>query len=394
MSRERLPAHDRPLLDGLRAVAALMVLTTHVGFQTGVYTASAAGAVVARLDIGVALFFVLSGFLLVRPWLAPARHGREAPPVQRYLRRRAARILPAYWVVVGVALVTTAAAADGWSALAHLLLLQIYVGSPLPGLTQTWSLCTEVSFYAVLPFVAPTVARWARTAAGRRRLLGSMAACVLVSWTWTALAAAGVLPHRSGAWLPGHLDWFVAGVALAVAESHARVAPDSRSARAARDLRSSPGTPLMLAAVLFWLACTPLGGPLTLVPATPATAVLKEVLYCLVAGLVVLAVGNVDQRRGWLADGLGNRGLQAAGRVSYGVFLWHLVVLAGVLAVLHRPLFTGGFWPVLVLTVIGTGLAAGVSWRGLEAPVLRRAHHGGSSGAVGASAGASPPASS
>jgi peptidoglycan/LPS O-acetylase OafA/YrhL len=394
VSSDRLPAHDRLLLDGLRAVAALMVLTTHVGFQTGVYTASAAGAVVARLDIGVALFFVLSGFLLVRPWLAAAQQRRTAPSTRRYLRRRMARIVPAYWALVAVALVTTAAAADPSSALAHVLLLQIYIGSPLPGLTQTWSLCTEVSFYAVLPFVAPTVARWARTATGRRRLLGLMTACVLVAWTWTALAAAGVLPHRSGAWLPGHLDWFVAGVALAVAESHARSAPDSRSARAARDLRGSPGAPLLLAAVLFWLACTPLGGPLTLVPATPATAVLKEMLYCLVAGLVVLAVGNVDQRRGWLAAGLGNRGLQAAGRVSYGVFLWHLVVLAGVLAVLHRPLFTGGFWPVLILTATGTGLAAAVSWRVLEAPVLRWAHRGGSAEAVGASAGTSPPASS
>ena len=40
--------------------------------------------------------------------------------------------------------------------------------------------------------------------------------------------------------------------------------------------------------------------------------------------------------------------------------------------VLHRALFTGGFWPVLVLTVAGTLVVATVSWVVLEAPLLRR----------------------
>ena len=53
-----------PALDGLRAVAAGAVLLTHVAFRTGQTQAGAGGAVLARLDVGVAVFFVLSGFLL------------------------------------------------------------------------------------------------------------------------------------------------------------------------------------------------------------------------------------------------------------------------------------------------------------------------------------------
>src|SRR5512133_776812 len=81
-----------PALDGLRAVAAGAVLLTHVAFRTGQTQAGAGGAMLARLDAGVAVCFVLSGFLL-----SPV-----SQPVRRYALRRAARILPAYWVLLAV----------------------------------------------------------------------------------------------------------------------------------------------------------------------------------------------------------------------------------------------------------------------------------------------------
>ena len=57
-------------LDALRAVGALMVVLTHVGFHTGRYPQGWTGAMLAHFDLGVALFFVVSGFLLARPWFA------------------------------------------------------------------------------------------------------------------------------------------------------------------------------------------------------------------------------------------------------------------------------------------------------------------------------------
>ena len=64
-----------PALTGMRAVAALLVVGTHAAFATGKLTHGYLGAIYARLEIGVAIFFVLSGFLLFRPWVLAAASG-------------------------------------------------------------------------------------------------------------------------------------------------------------------------------------------------------------------------------------------------------------------------------------------------------------------------------
>ena len=95
---------DFPALDVLRLVGAVAVLTTHVAFQTGEYFRNGVvGTLLARMDIGVAIFFVLSGFLLSRPWWASAAAGAPAPRVGRYALKRLLRIWPVYLVTVVVA---------------------------------------------------------------------------------------------------------------------------------------------------------------------------------------------------------------------------------------------------------------------------------------------------
>ena len=92
---------DFPGLDWLRAVGALAVLTTHVAFQTGEYFRHGTlGTLLARLDVGVALFFVLSGFLLSRDWWVRHELGLEPQRTRRYALKRALRILPVYVVTV------------------------------------------------------------------------------------------------------------------------------------------------------------------------------------------------------------------------------------------------------------------------------------------------------
>jgi peptidoglycan/LPS O-acetylase OafA/YrhL len=56
-----------PCLDGARALAATAVVATHVSFWTGGDMSTLLGRVFARFDVGVPIFFVLSGFLLSRP---------------------------------------------------------------------------------------------------------------------------------------------------------------------------------------------------------------------------------------------------------------------------------------------------------------------------------------
>lgn len=368
-------SHALPLLDGLRGIAALMVLGTHVGFETGEVTRGVHGALIGRLDFGVALFFVLSGFLLTRPWLVHGFGDGPAPSTRRYFVRRAARILPAYWVALAVVLLTTARGTPASSVASNVLLTQTYTDDLLRGYTQTWSLCTEVAFYLVLPLWAGLVARVAGRSPARAGWL--LAAAIPVSAAWTALAASdGGLPLETLVWLPGHLDWFATGMALALLDRVRRRSPHSPLARTTAMLAAHPGSVVALAAAVFWLAASPLGGPVTLEPPAPFAAVTKELLYCLTAALLLGACAFADQRHGPLADVLAGRVGRFLGRVSYGVFLWHLLVLHAVFAVTGLEVFSGWFLGVFVLTAAGSLAVAAASWHLLEAPILRLAHRG------------------
>ena len=78
-------------LTGIRAVAALLVVGTHAAYGTGKETHSYVGLLYSRLEIGVPIFFVLSGFLLFRPWVKAYANGSAPPNVHRYMRRRVHR---------------------------------------------------------------------------------------------------------------------------------------------------------------------------------------------------------------------------------------------------------------------------------------------------------------
>jgi peptidoglycan/LPS O-acetylase OafA/YrhL len=106
--------------------------------------------------IGVDLFFVLSGFLISRPFFGPRRQ-RWRP----YLLRRALRILPAYWVALGLSaagmfpLHPVAAAELPRRLVQHLLFLQDY--TPADIVVAFWSLGVEEKFYLLVPLLIPLV---------------------------------------------------------------------------------------------------------------------------------------------------------------------------------------------------------------------------------------------
>ena len=100
------PDGRHPPIDGLRAIAAIAVLLTHVSIYSGLVAAGGDAARYAqRLEVGVAIFFVISGFVLYRPFLQARLDARELPRVGRYGSRRALRIVPAYWLALTVAVV-------------------------------------------------------------------------------------------------------------------------------------------------------------------------------------------------------------------------------------------------------------------------------------------------
>jgi peptidoglycan/LPS O-acetylase OafA/YrhL len=366
------------MLDGLRAVAALAVLMTHVGYQTGEVVRSAGGAVLARFDAGVAVFFVLSGFLLYRPHAAASRAGAAAPGVRRYAVRRAARILPAYWVaLVFVALAEPTATAG--RVLTHAWLGQTYHGSLFATFTQTWSLCAEVAFYALLPAIA-----WAVRRCGPAREGWALAALALLGYAYVAVVRAAGLPDRALLWLPGHLDWFAVGMGLAVVWVRVALPPEevvpaggpSRGPLVAglAWLARWPGSCWAAAGVLLWLVATPVAGPLTLEPIPGLAALVKEAAYAVIGGLLLLPAALGSPGPGGLAGLLAHPVSRWFGRISYGVFLWHLLVLHWVYVLTGWQPFTGHLLTVLVLTVLGSVAVAALSWALVERPVLALAH--------------------
>jgi len=102
MQPRGVPGGPMPGIEGLRAVAAMMILVLHCAQITGAegVLTGPIGPIVANLHAGVPLFFSLTAFLLYRPFAAAIISGRPGPVLSTYFSRRARRVLPAYWVVL------------------------------------------------------------------------------------------------------------------------------------------------------------------------------------------------------------------------------------------------------------------------------------------------------
>jgi peptidoglycan/LPS O-acetylase OafA/YrhL len=351
-------------LDGVRAVAALAVVLTHVGFQSGEAVSGPLRSVLARLDVGVAVFFVLSGFLLHRPQALAALGGLPLPATVPYLWRRALRVLPGYWLAVVAALVLLPAndGAGLGTWLRSLTLTQVYVPDGLaPGLTQMWSLATEVTFYLALPLLGRLAGRTLRS---QLLLCGTMYAVGLL---WQGLVAHDALPPHAGYWLPGHADWFALGMAMAVLSA----AGSERLEVLSRD----SATCWLGAAALLVVAGTPLTGPYGLALLTPSQTLSRTVLYGGVA-VLLLAPAAARRPRGVVPWALSSPVGQFLGRVSYGVFSLHLVVLAITFDLLDLAFFSGSM-PLLLAVVVPVSVLLGwASLRAVEEPALRLRRRG------------------
>ncbi|MFC8526382.1 acyltransferase family protein [Nocardia sp. NPDC057227] len=352
-----------PALDGMRGLAALGVLVTHVAFQTATTAIPVVGPILARFDMAVALFFGLSGFLLWRPHAAAARGYGPAPSAGYYFRHRAARILPAYWVVVAVVLVLlpNAAATAGLRVwVSNLLLLQVFVPLTLTdGLTQMWSLSVEVAFYLVLPLLALAVVRL-RGAAARWRVPAVLAlGAVTLGWNFLPVPTPDAI--NADNWLPGYLPWFAVGMLLA--ELVFVVQPGSRWDRFAGRRRWM----WTLALLAFLLSATEIAGPAGLVHAEPWQYVAKMALGALIGFGLLAPLVLRDQPRPLLSSPVA----LTVGRWSYGIFIWHLAVLWVIFPVFGILPFSGGFLTVLLLTVVFTLPVAAASYALVEAPCQR-----------------------
>jgi peptidoglycan/LPS O-acetylase OafA/YrhL len=363
-------------LDGMRAVAAYSIMVTHVGFESGLsFGAHPIAPWLSRLDAAVPVFFLLSGFLLYRPFVVQALRGGR-PSIARFYWRRALRVLPAYWlaiiVTLGLLSVRPASPAD-W--LSYLSLTEVYNGHDLDtSLGHMWTLAVEVTFYLVLPVLAFSL-RLGRRSADRMVAcqFGMLAAVIAASIGWQILAMqVPALGYTATAkWLPGSLDWFAGGMLLAVCSAApAGCAAMGRFREVLGQWAGSPGLCWAFAGALYWLVSLPLGGPLDLAVPNTWQHLTKHVLEGLV--VVFLLLPLTLGKAGLLDRLLGNPVARFAGQISYGVYLWHLPLLVLIQRKLQIPIFQGHFWRLLLLTAVSSTVLAALSWLFFERPLLRR----------------------
>ena len=385
------PAHRSHGIDGLRALAATLVFTFHAWWilsPSGIAKSISDGGDAAHLansallrfgTVGVALFYLLSGFLLYGPFVAARYEQTEQPRLVPYLIRRAARIIPAYWtalIVIGLVepdlnVFTLHGLKD------YFLFGQIYAfddlrqGFPLPPM---WTICVEVTFYIFLPV-------WAWVADGFWKLshsplraeftLLALLAVASIEWKLHVVRHAAIQTSFQPKLiaLPASLDLFAAGMALAVV------------AQAARNQRWSWPARLAAPAWAWWLAalaCLALmaatAGPDRLIATSWQTSVMLTALIKIPLAACLAFPILFSKQGGLIRTALSSRLIAWVGLVSYGLYLWHSFVidkLAGISLLRHPQL---AVWPLewLLALVLSLGCAS-ASWYLIERTAIRSA---------------------
>ena len=313
-----------PLFDSLRAIAALMVLAYHVGLASGVSGEYAWGRWTTQLNAGVAVFFVISGFLLYRPFVASRLAAVPAPGISGYARRRALRILPAYWVALtALALfpgLPGVFSGDWWR---YYGFGQVYSkDTQFSGLSPAWSLCVEVSFYALLPVYALILRRTLRGWHWRRQLrlelglLGALFLGTLLMRRVAVFGLAGLSPHPVlNFTLLGTADWFALGMGIAILSAAADLEGGLHGlgGRLVGIIQRWPlliwGTGIGIFAVAAWPRSNPLEVHHMAAGVLGACLILPAVFGD--------GMGGVPRRL------LAHRWMAWLGLISYGIFLWH-----------------------------------------------------------------------
>jgi peptidoglycan/LPS O-acetylase OafA/YrhL len=380
LAREAAPASasaDRiESLTGLRGIAAVGVFAFHAWLLAHAPdTAPGAPAVSRVLDwlmrngwAGVDVFFTLSAFLLSLPYARAAVAGAARPAAADYFRRRAARILPAYWVQLAI-LLGAGLAGFAWmngprwpgpvDALAHAVLWLNAWPRIEPMLSPWWTLPVEVGFYLLLPTLARAFApkRWPW-----------LLALVAFAWAWRA----GWLLHPRAdfshmLWidhLPGRIDQFAVGMLAALGWARLEARGATIAPARANAMLVAGAIAFVAMPALFLVDGRPVAQPApSLHPLVLAWHGLASVP---VAAILLACMAGAPLARYVLAS----RPVRALGHVSYSFYLWHLPVIAWVV---HDggDVARGEFWPFFAACLLMSLALATLSWWAIERPAMR-----------------------
>jgi peptidoglycan/LPS O-acetylase OafA/YrhL len=359
-------------------MSASGVLIGHCASLT-IVASSVAGHLIGDLQMGVTVFFVISGFLLYRPFVAADMAGRSPAPTSVFYRRRLLRIIPAYWFALTVVAllpgVISVFTSDQWWR--YYLLIQNYSGINFVfarGIGPAWSLSVEMAFYLTLPLFAWVMRRtrggdpdWRLSGdlivLGAIALIAALVRADLVSeinanhglvsgWKWTLVLS-----------LPLFLTWFAVGMAFASISSWS--AQTGKAPRALRSAASHPGL-----VWLFALSCYGLMAAVS--PALPSAenAVHHTMMGLIAAAIVFPAAFPHPDGKGVPGWFLALPAIAWVGLVSYGLYLWGSPLT---LYLAHEGIFSRGapFLSLAAYSMAAALVAAAFSYYVVERPFLR-----------------------
>lgn len=342
----------RPDIQGVRAVAVLLVIADHAGipgFEGGF--------------VGVDVFFVVSGYVITQLVLREAGKGIGTGLADFY-SRRVRRIVPAATATL-VATVLVAWATLGtrfnpqlpgdvrWASLFAANLRLIRTGSNyfVPGIfpsliTQFWSLAVEEQFYLCFPLIVFLIARFAPRGRRLAFLAVTLTLAVALSSWWSQHISA---TDPTSAYYSPFTRFWELGLGCLLAAATVR-----RPTRTARSERLAAGAALaLLVASLIELS------PTSVYPGVLAW------LPCAAAALLIWA--GIGGARNPVTRVLSTRPVGYIGDLSYSLYLTHYIWLE-LPAQLATPLTS---WPWRILELAGTFVSAGLSYHLLENPIRR-----------------------
>ena len=347
-------------LDGLRAVAILLVLFDHWTPFKGVHDIAEFGRT------GLLLFFMLSGYLITSV-LLKARADIDSKKISIYVgfanfyMRRVLRILPAYLAAITIAAITYKAVRHDFFI--HLFFLQNFTAGfalkPIYGeITHLWSLAVEEQFYLFwAPFVLLSL--------NHSRMLKVCIAAVLISICYKTIGALNdVSPWTLRMVTLGNIDSLAIGSLMAIDIKYQLI---NWSQGAAKKIRTS-ATYLAFLTIGIIVLSTELYG-YKVIRLNHIYMIFHDTLMQLPLWVLLHKALNGGEK--WME----NRFFVWIGKRSYGIYVWHGQVRE-MMIFLSLKLFSYHLLPKfsylsLFIFFTATLLVAELSWRFLESPFLK-----------------------
>ena len=365
-------------LDSLRGFSTILIVVYHTCDSSGytVAKADSIGAYVQRLNVGVAIFFVLSGYLIFRPFVHSLIHGSALPAVRHYHLKRAARIFPGYWLALFVlARLDALTIVNPSGFIRNVFLVHSFTANNIfTGIRQAWTLSVEMSFYIVVPLLAHAFRhrsmknRFSTTSI--RTLLSVLTCMFLGAYVFQLFV------HQThfwffktaNVWLPSHMDTIALGMFIAVLVE----APAStRTLSHIKSFLEDHAGVCVLGSVLVWLISANINMPIGFVAPEFRIGLLCHFLYSISA--ILLVAPFCVESRSLLKKALSLQIFTWLGTISYGIYLWHYVTLAGNFAGKYMPYNENDGQVLLRLLIVFpvSITIASLSYYFLERPITR-----------------------